>query len=301
VIPEPVLELLRSAFPGQPVGDLAPTFGGFSNLTVAATVGGARCVVKAASLAPKRADVRREAVVLGLLRGSGLPVPELLALAQDGAWTVAVTRAVPGEPGLRLYERPPADLAPVFFALGATLAPVHAWGGAGVAPGASAPVPDPWSSPNLSLASRAARTSAALERLPLEPALRAILAASLAHPAWSAAERGLVHGDAGLHNIIWDGGVAALLDWEWCGRGNPLLDLAWVAWTMRFRAVEPDAAAAFFEGYGPERARQLGFEPGAVRALALGQIAGLLARSHGRQGAWDEWLRRLRWTVDWAP
>src|SRR5436190_2195196 len=81
MIPAPILTLLQSAFPGQPIGDLAATSGGFSNLTASVTIGARRCVIKAAVNELKRADVRREAMLLRLLEGSDLPIPRLLALA----------------------------------------------------------------------------------------------------------------------------------------------------------------------------------------------------------------------------
>lgn len=284
MIPDAVLQIVAAAFPGEPVTDLAPTFGGFSNRTVAARIGEARVVIKAASSPPKRADVRREARVLSLLRGSALPAPELLALGEDGEWTVAVTRALAGEPGLRLYERPPESLAGSFAALGAALARVHT-----VRCAANI-------EPDLDLAARAAETRAALAGLPLDQELRETLVASLDHPAWRGEAR-LVHGDAGLHNTLWQAGALALLDWEWAGWGNPLVDLAWVAWTMHFRQVQQAAWEAFLDGYGASRALALGLEPQTVRALALGQIAGILTRARLQPPAWEEWLRRLRWTV----
>jgi hypothetical protein len=35
----------------------------------------------------------------------------------------------------------------------------------------------------------------------------------------------------------------------------------------------------------------------ALRALALGQIAGILAQVSGQPGVWEEWVRRARWTL----
>ncbi|HWQ12418.1 MAG TPA: phosphotransferase [Roseiflexaceae bacterium] len=320
MIPDPVLSLLHAALPGQPVADVRPTVGGFSNLTLAATVGGRRCVLKAASHPPKRADLRREAAVLPLLRGTGIPAPELLAFAEDQEWTVALTALLPGAPGLRLYERPPAELLPVFAALGRLLAAVHATtpdrglltedrGRQTVADGGSAlsdapPAPEPGGRPSfvaprssdLALHARAETTLGALAGLPLEAGLHDALAEALAHPAWRPAAPRLVHGDAGLHNILWDGHITGLLDWEWAGWGAPALDLAWVAWTMRFRGVPPAAWEALLASYADAGGAATAPEPEALRALALGQIAGILVRSYGRQAAWEEWLRRARWT-----
>jgi aminoglycoside phosphotransferase (APT) family kinase protein len=107
----------------------------------------------------------------------------------------------------------------------------------------------------------------------------------------------LVHGDAGLHNLLWDGRIAALLDWEWAGCGSPLLDLAWLHWTMRWRDLPVALWQTMLARYGDGPALACGSSPAALRALALGQIAGILARVQGQPGAWGEWLRRLRWTL----
>jgi aminoglycoside phosphotransferase (APT) family kinase protein len=302
VLPEPVLALLAAAFPGAQIADAAPAFGGFSNLTVVVSLDGLLCVVKAASHPPKRDDVRHEAAVLAQLRGQALPIPELLALLDGEGWTVAVTRRLPGAPGLRLYELPPAELPPVFRALGRTLARVHDITIAQVEAcgGAAAPHDS-----QLTAHSSRSRTEhsvlstqhSRLAELPLDEDLRAALTAALAHKAWRTADPRLVHGDAGLHNILWDGCVTGLLDWEWASWGSPLVDLAWVAWTMRFRQVPAECWEGFLAGYEEGGGAAVDLDAEALRALALGQIAAILVRSYGRPGAWEEWLRRARWTM----
>jgi aminoglycoside phosphotransferase (APT) family kinase protein len=140
-------------------------------------------------------------------------------------------------------------------------------------------------------------TLAALPDLALDAGLREELAASLVHSAWRPAAPRLVHGDAGLHNLLWDGRITALLDWEWAGCGPPLLDLAWVYWTMRWRSLPGQLWHTFLRAYGPGPALAAVDIPGALRALALGQVAGILARSTGEPAAWAEWLRRVHWTL----
>jgi aminoglycoside phosphotransferase (APT) family kinase protein len=284
MLPQPVTALLARAFPGAAVADVAPTFGGFSNLTLAATLGGRPVVIKAAEAPLKRADLRWEAGMLGLLAGAGLPIPELLALEEDAAWSVEVLAAIVGENGLRFYSGDLAELAPVYAALGRLLASVHR-----LPPAAPAPHFRLWE-----------HTRPVLEQLPalgLEPALHTTLADALTHPAWQPQALRLVHGDAGLHNLLWRNGVAALLDWEWAGWGNPLLDLGWIYWTTRLRNAPADAWPAFLEGYAayPEL-RALDATPAALRALVLGQIACILLRAQDRPEARQEWLRRARWT-----
>lgn len=284
-LPQPLLDLLESAFAGQEVRVGGPTTGGFSNLSFFARVGGRRCVVKAAQREVKRADLRREAQVLGLLSGRGLRAAALVALVEDDAWTALVTTRRAGAPGMLLYAGPPADLAAPLEALGARLARLHALELAAPADEA------------LLLAPRAAALAARLCDLPLPDLLRDALAAALAHAAWRPASPRLVHGDAGLHNVLWGREGLALLDWELAGWGDPRLDLAWAAWTLRFRGLPPACWDALLTGYGAERPAARGLDPASARALALGQVAALLARSAGRP-AWDEWLRRAGWTAE---
>jgi aminoglycoside phosphotransferase (APT) family kinase protein len=283
MLPQPVLDLLASRY-GAPPGELAPTFGGFSHHSALATIEGRRCVVKAAGATPKRADLRHEARVLELLCGSGLPAPAPLALIEDAGWTVELLEFVPGANGLHMLASEPAALDLIYGALGYTLAAVH---GAALAPPAQ----------DLLLAERARRLHAALAELPIEEDLRAALAAGLEQPAWRSPNVRLVHGDAGIHNLLWDGRITALLDWEWAGWGDPLVDLAWVWWTMRWRDLPGRLWPVFLAGYAAERPALVA-EPAMLRALALGQISGILVRAHGQAGGWAEWLRRARWTLD---
>jgi aminoglycoside phosphotransferase (APT) family kinase protein len=260
--------------------------------------------------------------MLALLRGSGLPVPPLLALVEDHAWTVAVTDFVAGEHGLQVYQRAPAELEALFRALGQLLAAVHR-----TPPplGHQPRIRTAKSAKGLNvrrtkqlralrgkyfarvlitdsdLAARSRRVLETLPALDLDAELRDALAAALAHPAWRPPAARLVHGDAGLHNLLWDDGIAALLDWEWAGVGNPLLDLAWVGWTMRWRQLPGDLWPAFLAAYTSSEPPDLDITPDALRALALGQIAGILARVAPQPAARQEWLRRARWTLslDW--
>jgi aminoglycoside phosphotransferase (APT) family kinase protein len=312
-LPQPAVDLLAAAFPAEPLAELATTCGGFSHQSAIVTLGARRAVVKAARSEPKRADLRREARVLGLLGETGLPAAPILALVEDDIWTVEAIGFVEGVPGLRMLSDMPQDLPSVYSALGRLLAVVH-----------QTPLAAP--SHELLLSNRADAVLRSLPSLGLDAALHAELSSALAHPAWRPAAPALVHGDAGLHNILWDGRIAALLDWEWSGWGEPLLDIAWVYWTIRWRKL-PDALwQAFLGGYARGCApRPQANDPGrtlpggeqapivhrassivgpstppdtsTLRALALGQIDGILTRVQGDTGAWDEWLRRAYWTL----
>ncbi|MEP7188722.1 MAG: phosphotransferase, partial [Roseiflexaceae bacterium] len=114
---------------------------------------------------------------------------------------------------------------------------------------------------------------------------------------WVAPPHALAHGDAGLHNLLWHGRITALLDWEWAGWGTPLLDLAWLYWTIQWRKLPPALWHSLLVGYGTGPALVNGATPDEMRALTLGQIASILVRAHGQPSAWEEWQRRLHWTI----
>ena len=282
LLPAPVLNLLAAAFPGAQIAALGPTAGGFSNATARVTIGARRCVVKAAATDLKRGDVRREARVLALLADRDLPAPALLALLEDERWTVAVTDLVAGEHGLRVLARAPAELERIYRALGRALALVHA------TPFPAAPAP--------LLAERIRHARDELPALDLTPDLRALLAESLANPAWDAPPQHLAHGDAGLHNLLWDGRAVTLLDWEWSGWGCAQLDLAWLHWTMRWRELPAALWGIFLSSYAAGPALAARASPADMRALVYGQIASILARVRSQPEARAEWLRRLEWT-----
>lgn len=286
-IPPDLYALLAETFPDVPIVVNGPTFGGFSNLSLHVTIGERQCVVKAAADPLKRADVAREAMVLAWLADHALPTARLLAQLTNTNWTVEVLRALPGENGLRLFEHTPAALPAAYAALGRTLARVHQleWPAAG---------------PELQLAERARRIQDAVRELPIEPELQAALTDGLAQLAIAPARPQLVHGDPGIHNILWDGRLTALLDWEWAGVGDPARDLAWLAWTMHFRAVAASCWPAFLTAY--QAAGGTASVSGArIRALALGQIAGILVRIWAQPALREEWLRRAQWTLDLSP
>jgi len=283
MLPDHVLALVAAAFPGQAIGEVTSTEGGFSHHTALATIGARQCAIKAATDGAKRADVRHEAHMLALLGGHALPSPELLALRESDAWTVTVCNAIAGRNGIHLYQQPEL-LTRAYRELGQLLASVH-----------RTPIAPP--NPNLLLAERFREVQEQLPALGLEPELRDVFAASLAHPAWRPESPRLVHGDAGLHNVLWEGRISALLDWEWSGWGNPPLDVAWVYWTMRWRAVPSAFWDIFLSNYRAAFAEGIPTDSASLRALVFGQIAGILVRSRNQPAARAEWLRRAKWTL----
>ena len=135
--------------------------------------------------------------------------------------------------------------------------------------------------------------------LELAPGLRGALAASLDQPAWRSGPAALVHGDAGLHNLLWQPEGATLLDWEWAGWGSPLIDLAWVRWTLRWRAAA-ELWAAWVGRYRERNPAAPHAGPAELDRIALGQIACILVQVAGQPAAYAEWLRRAEWTLSLA-
>src|SRR6185436_495880 len=117
-------------------------------------------------------------------------------------------------------------LEALYHALGLLLANIH-----------HTPVSAPTLAPQL--VDRMRHALAHLPTLGLASDLSAALLEGLQHPIWRTQPHGLAHGDAGLHNLLWDGRITALLDWEWAGWGTPLLDLAWLYWTIQWRRLSP--------------------------------------------------------------
>lgn len=284
MVPDAVVELLRARFPGEAVGHFERTFGGYSNLTLGAQIGGRAVVIKAADGALKRADLRHEAEALELLRGRKLFAPLLLALVEDEVWTVEVMDRLAGTNGLSFFKNDPGALEQIYTELGRLLADVH-----------RAEIPHPGA--GFEMEQRYRRLLAGLPALGLEAVLLAALAESLEHQAWRPARLRLVHGDAGVHNLLWQNGITALLDWEWAGLGNPLLDLGWIFWTIRLHDAPDQLWQAFLRSYGPWMFPDAPASQEALRALVLGQVALIMSRAHG-QSSWQEWLRRAHWTLE---
>ncbi len=274
LLPEGVRALLHAH--GYHIGAVAPTSGGFSNTTLAVWLDGTRRVLKLATSPAKREDLRHEAQMLAVLGAYSLPLAPLHAIHEDADWTVLVCAWRDGIAGLHLLASPPdvATLVPVFRALGAALARLHRCPPAAVS------------------AALHARLHIALAALPRD-ALFAAFSAAAECAVWALPPRCIVHGDAGLHNVLWNAGDLTLLDWEWSVAGVPQFDLAWLLWTIRWRHLPPATWEAVQAGYGASVA----FAPGEWRALVLGQIACILARSQHNPAAIAEWQRRAAWTL----
>ena len=145
--------------------------------------------------------------------------PVAVRLPTEGDPTAyLVSTAVPGE------VRAPADWTDeLLAALARALARLHVGGRTEGLPAPAAPDPV--------AAAHAARDwwrehepgpAAVLD--PLWPAVLRRSEQSL--PAFGSVEPALVHGDACLSNVVVNGGVPRLIDWEWAHVGDPARDLA---------------------------------------------------------------------------
>jgi aminoglycoside phosphotransferase (APT) family kinase protein len=165
----------------------------------------------------------REATVYAALRETGLAIPRLLATTPEG--DALLVEKAPGRESLDGLDG--AARTRVMEGYVDALAALHGLDASRLAlPGFERPGP-----------AEAARAELALWRGVLESRVRR--PAPLAHFAFAWLERNapppaerivLCHGDVGPGNFLHDGErVTALLDWEFAHLGDPLDDLAWLA------------------------------------------------------------------------
>jgi aminoglycoside phosphotransferase (APT) family kinase protein len=188
------------------------------------------------ALLPSAHAVDREFRVLRALRGSAVPVPEVLLLCSDTGvigtlfyvmayleGRVFADAALPGVP--------PADRAAIYDDMGRVLAALHAtdWQAAGLAD---------FGRPGGYIPRQIARWSKqyAAARLPAEPAMDRLTVWLTAHVP-VADETALAHGDFRLGNLMLhatEPRVIGVLDWELATLGHPLADLAYncLAWRL---------------------------------------------------------------------
>lgn len=220
------------------VGDLRPLTGGASSLTFVGIAGAAsgrtRVVVKVAppGLAPVlHRDVLRQARLLRALRGSAVPVPEVLWEDEGDPPDVPplfVMTYVEGtsfeplfDPGHDREEGDEATVAEAARRAARTLAELHALDPAALGL-ADEPVVGP--AGEIDRWCRSLRT--------VDPALAPgweEVAKGLAAAAPEAVAPTIVHGDFRLGNLLRDGPrVTAVVDWEIWSVGDPRVDLGWL-------------------------------------------------------------------------
>ncbi|MDH3262364.1 MAG: phosphotransferase family protein [Paracoccaceae bacterium] len=196
-------------------------------------------------LLPKAHQVQREARVMAALAGSGVPVPEVLAVAGDADSPLGrsffVMRFVSG----RVFEDPampglgPDERGTLYRAMAETLAALHAVDPAAVGL-SDFGRPGGYFARQAGLWARAYRASVAEPLADMER-VEAWLSAHL--PEAEPAAR-LLHGDYRHDNMIFAAGTAevrALVDWELSTLGPPVADLAYqmAQWRLPHAGVMP--------------------------------------------------------------
>lgn len=112
----------------------------------------------------------------------------------------------------------------------------------------------------------------------------------------------VAHGDFGPANVlVADGRISGLLDWEFARLADPLFDVSWWGWLVRFH--HPDVLGAAWPAFLSARGFDAGDPLVAARIFSL-QVLRVLevvtnAPARGA-GAREEWIRRLSTTLAWA-
>ncbi len=294
VVPGPLADRLEPML-GCRLRTAEAAQGGHSNLVfICALEDGRRVIVKAATSSWKRGDVERESAILGVLADESLPVPRLIAAQSDDEWAIMITEFIDGRQGLSVLTElahNPTLPAAIGTLTARILRSVHST------------LPRPLAGSSFD---RSHQVSALVEPLQVSGAptdvVNALLPA-LEHPLH---QRGVafVHGDPGVHNFLWSPdvgalgvgalGVAAVVDWEMAGWGNPLSDVAWVWWTFWFRGLPPATANAFAREYGLWAFGAMGWSPDSVDAAVRAQMAALLVRTEPGSAVRTVWIERVR-------
>lgn len=80
----------------------------------------------------------------------------------------------------------------------------------------------------------------------------------------------LIHGDACLPNVIFDGGrFRAFIDFSMAGAGDRHIDLYWALWSLQFNLKTGRYADRFLDAYGREN-----FDPEMLRVIAAFELFG---------------------------
>lgn len=185
----------------------------------------------------------REAVLYRALRETTLPIPELLALSEDGQ-ALLISRAAGRADLSRDSDQVRHDALRGYVEL---LARLHELDVSTLSlPGYQVPVDARSHAENeVQLWYRIACRWGSLD-----PELAFAFAWLTANAPEQVAGTSLLHGDAGPGNfVVDDGEVTALIDWEFAHIGDPVDDLAWLEFRSR-RAGEPAGVArAMIEHY----------------------------------------------------
>ncbi|WP_022795171.1 phosphotransferase family protein [Marinococcus halotolerans] len=109
-----------------------------------------------------------------------------------------------------------------------------------------------------------------------------------------------VHGDAGPHNMILnENHRAVLIDWEWAGWNDPMIDISWALWNAAFHAPErySELRRAFLETY--VSIRTMNITEINIKAYSLAVIYRALGRvKRSPEAIRRRWIKRLEWTLN---
>lgn len=250
------------AHAARPIVDATPVAGGITGTKWILRLGeGDPLVLRWADPAEwgdvGREHVRREALAAGLLAGTGLPVPRLIAADVDGLISGAPADLLSWRPGQTRYD----PLGPAALTALADLAvAVH-----------GQPVPVERRPPAFSFRGPAEPQVPGWVRW---PALwrRAIEIRRAGPPATPS---GLLHRDFHFGNILWQGdAVSGLIDWAEVSWGPPDLDVAHAC--SDFAMVHSATDAETFRAEYVRRGGRLDPDPDAAAFWVVSDILGFL-------------------------
>ena len=250
--------------PDGPVEDVRRIGGGTQNVVLRLRWAGRDAVLRRPPEHPRpgsNAVLLREMRVLAALEGTGVPHPGLIAGCADetvlGGVVFYLMDAVDGiNPGAGIeppYTEDPAARRAAALDVAAVLARLGALDHVAIGL-------DGMGRPEGFLARQVPRWLRHLEsyaELPGYPGPRLPHVEDLAR--WLTAHRppdarpGIVHGDYHLNNVLLARDaprVAAVVDWEMCTVGDPLLDLGWLLVTWPDGGLDPVAGGPFAEAGG---------------------------------------------------
>jgi aminoglycoside phosphotransferase (APT) family kinase protein len=213
------------------------------------------------ALGPVAGTVADEVPILRALHAQGLPVPEVVLVESDRSKfgeAFSLTRRAAGETAFSNVRglSVGSGLEPAARALAEILGKLHS------VDVDTLGLPARFSGPGLTMSEAVLREIAFYEKSWLRrahqpsPTMAAVFAWLRANVPPSAGRTALVHGDAGLHNLMMhEGRPSAMLDWELCHVGDPAEDLAYCrTWIDQVLPWEDFLQVYYAHGGRPYRA-----------------------------------------------
>ncbi|WP_169525533.1 aminoglycoside phosphotransferase family protein [Pseudalkalibacillus hwajinpoensis] len=110
----------------------------------------------------------------------------------------------------------------------------------------------------------------------------------------------LTHGDYGIHNVLFTKeNSITVLDWEWAEWANPLIDVGWVCWFTKLHYPHHSDIlnSIFINEYKIHSSVELSSDK--LKAYCLYKVWKVLNKvTQAPEDVRQEWVRRLRWTLD---